>query len=961
MKKSLFSALLITILTLTSCGGGKKPSESSIPASEESTPISEESIPVEESEEESLLPSEEESIPVEESSEEVPVSEEESVPAASEEESLLPSEEESVPVTSEPTSEVAPASEESTEPAHPFDVDLGPAPTYEEDSIQIHYFRKDGKYTGWDLWLWERNGNGAGFNFNGQDNWGVIASYPLSTWPDPVTNDLGFLVRKGGDSWSSKDLGGNDMFIEFRNFEKDAKGVYHIYLISGSANIYIDTEGHMKGAISTAIFTKANKITLRGNIKFLSYSIMADGVQIYEEHDLNNGKGSLYKYVTLPSDSIAEFGKTYTVRMVFENGDIGEAVIDKSTLYNDKDFCAPYNYEGDDLGATIEDGHTTFKVWSPASSDIKVRIYDSGTPGEDEHEEFTMTKGEKGVFSYTSDADLSGKYYTYVVTNAANNGREIVDPYAKSAGVNGIRGMIVDFSQTNPDGWNLINVLPYDRKNTVVYETHVSDVTSSDTWTGTEDYRKLFKGMAESGTTYTADGETVPTGFDHIASLGVNAVQIIPLFDQANDEENMTFNWGYNPLNYNVVEGGYSTDPYDGYVRIREFKELVQAYNARGMNIIMDVVYNHVNGANGSNFDVLMPGYYFRYNSTGALSNGSGCGNETASDHYMMKKFMIDSVCFWAKEYKLGGFRFDLMGLHDMETMNELTAAAKEINPDIVIYGEPWTGGDTPLSAAQQAKQSNASKFVGYGQFNDQGRDALIKGGLNSSTSLGWATQKGAEPYSTDLKKIGDALKGITSGATTDPNKTTNYVTCHDNYTLYDRAIATGQFTEADEEELAKLNVLANSVVFCSQGTSFMLAGEEFLRTKGGDSNSYRSSYEVNELDYELATKHSDMINDYRYLISMKVHADQFALEEDDIKEKVEVETSNDYIKLTISEGGEPSIIVFFKNAYGEAVNVEIPANFNLYWSTLHHSAEVTFDGGYQLGNYDTAIFYAGE
>ena len=836
---------------------------------------------------------------------------------------------------------------------HPFDVELGEAPTYDEDSIQIHYYREDGKYTGWDLWLWEKGLDGAAYAFNGQDTWGVIASYPLSTWQDPVKNTLGFIVRKGGDAWSAKDLGGNDLFADLNDFEKDNKGVYHLYLISGTdPNIYTDADGTMKGVIQACYFQNMTTLYWHANMKVASYEIKEDGNVIYSNPKANAD----YDYLKI--DFTPSFVKNYSMHAKFVNDEEMEIAVNKNVLYNDPAFSTDYNYEGDDLGAVVKDGKTTFKVWSPISTSIKVNVYDEGKETANEiSRSFDMTLGEKGVFEKTVNEDLSGKYYTYTVTNSSFQNKEIVDPYAKSAGTNGVRGMIVDFSETNPEGWDALQPLEYDRKELVIYETHVADVTSSSTWTGTEANRKLFKGMYEKGTTYTKDGVTVKTGFDHIAELGVNAVQIIPLFDQANNEEQMNFNWGYNPLNYNVVEGGYSSDPSDGYVRIKEFKELVKAYHDEGIGIVMDVVYNHVAGASGSNFDVLMPGYYYRYNDDGSFSNGSGCGNETASDHYMMRKFMIDSCKFWAKEYKLLGFRFDLMGLHDIETMNQLTAAVKEINPYITIFGEPWTGGTTPLAAGKQAKQSNANQFQGYGQFNDQMRDALIKGGLNGKTALGWATQKGAAPRAADLKSIANGLKGITTGATNDPNKTTNYVTCHDNYTLYDRAIATNKFTANDDEELVKLNVLANSIVMTSQGTSFMLAGEEFLRTKGGNSNSYNASYKVNELDYALKIKHLDMIENYKKLIALKTNNEEFAYDEAGVNANVTVETSDNYIRLNIS--GEQSFVILYKNAYGEPVNLpEIGEGFTPYWSTINKDDFAGFDAStYKLGNYETLIF----
>lgn len=747
-------------------------------------------------------------------------------------------------------------------------------PQYDEPAVNIHYQRTDNKYDKWNLWLWEGGKDGAQFDFNGKDDWGIVAAYPLSLWDDPLTNQLGFIVRKG--EWEAKDVEA-DRYIDFSLYEKDEKDVYHVYLKTGDSNIYIDTEGNMRGKISMATFATMTNVAVRANIPITSYVLKCDGEVIVSKDRAGN---VVYVNFKLPDGTKVDFTKEYVIELTLNNGDVVTSTISKRDLFSTEEFGDTYNYLGDDLGATYTSSQTTFKVWSPFSSSIILKIYNTGTPAslggnDDPIQTVEMTKSEKGVFAASVTGDLEGKYYTYTVTNSSFQNKEIVDPYAKSCGVNGLRGMIVDFSKTNPEGWESVNYLPYDRKELVIYETHVADVTSSSSWHGTEANRKLFKGMYETGTTHTgANGVTVSTGFDHIKELGVNAVQLIPIFDQANDETNMSFNWGYNPLNYNCLEGGYSSDPYDGYARIREFKELVKAYNQAGISIIMDVVYNHVMAATASNFDVLLPGYYFRYTSGGDLSNGSGCGNETASDHFMMRKFIVESTKFWASEYKLGGFRFDLMGLHDLDTMEEVALANKIINPYSAIFGEPWTGGTSPLDESISAKQINGNKYVGYGAFNDQMRDALIKGGLNAATDLGWIADMEEKVQGSDSNKLLKGIAGTTAAATNiaDPDKTVNYVTCHDNYTLYDRIIATKKYTAEDEELIAKMNVSANAVVFTSQGTSFMLAGEEFLRTKGGDHNSYKSSYKVNELDYELKTKHIDMFENYQQLINFKIN-----------------------------------------------------------------------------------------
>ncbi|MDE6441577.1 MAG: type I pullulanase, partial [Clostridia bacterium] len=418
--------------------------------------------------------------------------------------------------------------------------------------------------------------------------------------------------------------------------------------------------------------------------------------------------------------------------------------------------------------------------------------------------------------------------------------------------------------------------------------------------------------------------------------------------------------WGYNPLNYNVLEGAYSSDATDGYVRIKEFKQVVQAFNGADINIIMDVVYNHVSAATGSNFDVLMPNYYFRYNADGSAANGSGCGNETASDHKMFQKFMIDSVCFWAREYKLGGFRFDLMGLHDIETMNLLAKELKKINPDIVVYGEPWTGGTSALSSDKQAIQKNGNALEGVGQFNDKMRDALIKGGLNDKSATGWITND-EKVNNSDVTAILSGLKGIIdcgSYKIADPNKTVNYVTCHDNYTLYDRIVASGVRPTKDKEILEGMHNLANAVVFTSNGTTFMLAGDEFMRTKGGDDNSYESSYQVNELDYALKIKNIKTFENYKKLIALKTSCAGLHLNEDQIEGNYTAESlaNGSVIQITVKDTkNNRTYKIIHANGTVGSFNTDF-SGYTLYLDTLSSGVQLTSSTA--ISPYQTIIAY---
>lgn len=770
-----------------------------------------------------------------------------------------------------------------------------------EDGFQIHYLRKTGSYKEWGLWLWGSGKDGAEYTFNYQNDKEIIAYYPVSQFSNGETT-IGFIVKElfefAGEGVWNKDAYGDDRFIDFKGLKKDEHNIYHLYLVEGDGKIYTNYARTLAmDAVTRCELESKTKFTVTCNNPMSNIKLYENG-QLYKE--VNFSKSTKTYSIKATEGHEFELTNSYYAEITFKDSkNTIKANVVITKLYNNA-FETEHYYDGE-LGAIVENDKTTFKVWSPVSTKIVLKVYDTGTPGslggnDNTIHSVEMTKNEKGVFETTINQDLSGKYYTYKVFNGYNlEGTEIVDPYAKSAGVNGLRGMIVDFSETNPIDWESQNFETPDRKSMVVYETHVADVSSSDSWNGTQENKYKFKGLIEENTSIEVEeGKTISTGYDHIKDLRVNAIQLIPIFDQANDEINTSFNWGYNPLNYNVVEGSYSSDPYNGYVRIKELKEVVKKFHQNGQALIMDVVYNHVNGLKGSNFDVLMPYYYFRYDAQGGALNGSGCGNTTASNHLMFRKFMIDSAKFWAKEYKIDGFRFDLMGLHDLETMNQLTAAVKEINPKAVIYGEPWDmGTGAGLDASVLAVQSNASKYQGFGQFNDQFRDGLIKGGLAKPTEeVGWAMQKtGANVVSA----IVDGLYGKTKGATDDPEKTVNYVSCHDNYTLHDRAYVYGY---RDAEEIEKMNLVANALTFLSQGTSFMLAGEEMLRSKKlydadgkwtGEvsGNSYTSSYRTNELDWNLLKEHSLLNEIYSYLISLKLYNSSLHLGKEEINDSL--------------------------------------------------------------------------
>ncbi|MDE5867911.1 MAG: type I pullulanase [Anaeroplasmataceae bacterium] len=843
--------------------------------------------------------------------------------------------------------------------------------TEENVGFAIHYDQKsmNGSKYKWNIWLWEKNKDGADVEFNAEDKYGIVARYKWSEFSTTAyQSGVGFIIKEN-KPWSespAKDID-SDRFINFTVLERDKYGYYNVYLKYNDETIYTSASGDVSEMIEDfglAYNKKAGyQIWFKTNKPYSDFEITLEDQIVFD----NNTEDELLektdtRVIISLGHELPDILKNYHLKVTFkESNKSMEMIADNSILYSTTQFNEKYTYNGE-LGAIYSAEQTTFRVWSPVSTEITLRIYDTGTPaslgGNNTFTAYPMKKGSQGTWEYTLAGDCAGKYYTYVVSNSTYTKEEVVDPYAKSTGINGLRGMIVDFSKTNPVGWENISAHSYKPTELTVYETHIADLTSSTTWKGTKENAKLYKGFYEEGTYYTQNGITVKTGFDHIKELGVNAVQILPFFDQANDERSKVFNWGYNPLNYNSLEGIYSSNPYDGYTKIKEFKELVQAYNKAGINIIMDVVYNHVNGLEKSNFDILMPKYYFRYNADGP-SNGSGCGNETASDMPMFRKFMIDSTEFWASEYKLGGFRFDLMGIHDVETMNQLTKNLKDnVNSDIVVYGEPWAGGTTAMpNGSTAAVQASMNKFEGYGCFNDKMRDALIKGGLNAVTSKGWITNT-KKVSSADVKDIEAGLKGLvlSTNSVLEPEKCINYVTCHDNYTLNDRINAAGI---TDTDTVKKMAMLSNSMVFTSQGVSFMLAGEEFLRTKMGNSNSYNSSYKVNELDYSLKVKNLQFFRNYQKLIELKQNSNLFGKTGAECKELViNKNTDGSLIYYDVIDHGNN---VCYRIAHSNGVASDSKTvdfnGFTLYLDTLNQT-NLVLNSTTNLSDYQTIIAY---
>ncbi len=540
-------------------------------------------------------------------------------------------------------------------------------------------------------------------------------------------------------------------------------------------------------------------------------------------------------------------------------------------------------YDGNDLGVTYSPERTKFRVWAPSADAITVRIYDQGNEG-NLLETYQMEKDVKGTWLLELDGDWKNRYYTYQATIGDKLMLEVPDPYAKAVGVNGDRGMIVDLASTNPEGWEDVQRPPLESfADIVIWEIHLRDFSIHPS-SGMKN-RGKYLAFTETGTT-SPEGEK--TGIDHLVELGITHVHLLPVYDYATVDETRLdepqFNWGYDPKNYNAPEGSYATDPYDGNVRISEFKQMVQSLHNNGIRVIMDVVYNHMYDASAYAFENLVPGYYFRKNADGSFSDGSGCGNETASERTMMRKFMVESLLYWAQEYRIDGFRFDLMGLHDIETMNLIRETLHAYDPTIFLYGEGWTAGDTPLPEEQRSTKANAAQLNGVAVFSDDIRDA-IRGPWWEAKAPGFmAGKEGQEESikfgviaSVDHPQINFEEVNYSDAPYADnPLQVITYVTCHDNPCLWDKILDT--CIDCNRDNKMDLQKFANAIVLTSQGVPFLHAGEEIVRTKYGEHNSYNLPDSINQLVWHNKYSYRDVFDYYRDLITLRKNHPAFRM-----------------------------------------------------------------------------------
>lgn len=545
--------------------------------------------------------------------------------------------------------------------------------------------------------------------------------------------------------------------------------------------------------------------------------------------------------------------------------------------FNHIDFSTYPSYGGEDLGVFWTPEKTSVKIWAPTAKMVEFRLYKDGKTGEAFHKTQLQSSGD-GTWATILMGDYEGKFYTLRIDDGEWL-EETPDIYARCVGVNGLRGMIFNPAKTNPEGWETDKISELKHfTDAVIYETHVRDFSISES-SGIH-HKGKFLGFTEADT-LSPDG--LSTGLSHLKELGITHVHLLPVNDFFTvDEEKPLekYNWGYDPLHYNALEGSYATNPYDGTMRIREFKKLVQALHNAGIGVVLDVVYNHTYFAKESVFNQTVPGYFYRQKSDGSFANASGCGNELATERTMVRKYIIDSLKYWAEEFHIDGFRFDLMGIYDLETMK---AIRKEL-PGLLLYGEGWAADQSPMPEEQRAVKRNIHHLAGIAAFNDDFRDAL-KGNHSNKKTKGFvsgldlreeAVKFGVVAAVHHPKIVYDYVETSKQPWASQPEQCINYASCHDNYTLWDKLKFSN--SRASDEEMRKMMKLAGALLLTSQGIPFLHSGMEFCRTKGGNSNSYKSPDTVNQIDWSRKKEYHDVFEYYQKLIQLRKNHPAFRM-----------------------------------------------------------------------------------
>ena len=809
-------------------------------------------------------------------------------------------------------------------------------------TIKVHYYRADGDYSNWEVHMWngvDSLSSTRKFTEEDENGWKVATYYAdaCDTW-------VGFIIKK--PDWT-KDPDG-DRKIDLTNV---TGGTVHVYAVSGSALEDFDTnkdEATLGNKIIAATYDKLiDRLTVTTSMPL---DVAPETVFGLEGPD---GKMTITRIIQIGDcEYILEYeGKIDPQAAYTAYFNDLPCAVQIPEGYSTEAFEAEYTYTGSDLGATWSAGSTTFRVWAPTASAVSVNLYTTGSDAESGAAalgSYAMTQDVNGTWIVTVSGDLNGVYYTYSVTHRGET-VEACDPYARTTGVNGDRAMVIDLDSTDPAGWENDTYVTVDNyTDAVIWELHVRDF-SIDESSGMTNKGK-YLAFTELGT--TVPGTDISTGIDYMKELGINYVHLLPVYDiNSVDETTGGYNWGYDPKNYNVPEGSYSTNPYDGAVRVNEFKQMVQSLHNAGIGVVMDVVYNHVADAGKFCFNQIVPEYFSRVMDDGSYLSNSGCGNDTASERSMVSKYIVDSVLYWAEEYHIDGFRWDLVGLIDVDTINAVMAAVHGVNPNIIFYGEGWEmcswtskeGYKDKMTIQPNDHLVNTKAGV-FAFFNDTIRN-VIHGGVFVATDKGFVSGNVSEStYNTVVDSyMGNSTWGSNGGSVDTPVQTVNYASCHDNYTLFDNLTLdamdmTGKTATEVAEQAAAMNKLAAAYYITAQGVPFIHAGEEMLRSKpdaqqesGFNHNSYAAGDVINSIKWNtLADELVDNTHDYyQGLIAFRAAHDAMRMttEAEILSAMSAVDAgSNDVIVLLNKGGnGEQAEILSIFNADAAEQTVTLP------------------------------------
>ncbi len=864
-----------------------------------------------------------------------------------------------------------------------------------ELTVTVHYHRNKGDYQGWNMWTWEDDRSGTARQFTSNDDYGKIATFTAKN--DAGIENAKFIVRysTSTNEWESKDCD-QDRTIPNNIIKLDkndpTKGTAEIWLLQGDPTVYVNaTMPQFTAHIMSADITGLKKLAVKvsGDVSSLKKS----DVTLLDKSEKSQKEIEIVSVEKKGSDITIETKNELDIKHLYElnikgltkSVDLSASSKTGASVIRTDEFDKKYAYNGDDLGAAYSASSTTFKLWAPTATEVKLITYKSTAEKAEKDKETAMKAEDHGVWSAKLDGDQAGTAYAYEVHFADGTVNVSADPYAKAAVVNGERSVVL----ADKDAGNAGKRMPKfaHPSDATIAEMDVRDFSINPNSGISDAHRGKYLGVVEAGTK-TTDKHNV-SGFDYLKSLGVTHVQIMPMYDfgSVNETGDLGYgkpgaqNWGYDPQNYNVPEGSYSTDPANPTTRVKEAKQMIAGLHKAGLRVIMDVVYNHVYNAQNHSFNKTVPGYYFRYKD-GALNGNSGCGNDTASERQMMRKYIVDSVKYWATHYNLDGFRFDLMGLIDLKTMQEVRAELNKIDPSIIVLGEGWDM-NTMLPKSDSTIQPNGSKIPGVAFFNDSFRDAM-KGSVFDAKGTGFVNgntskdtkallehnllgcQFGTGGKTADGKNTIKCWNGNAEMHFADAGQVVQYVEAHDNLSLYDKLKVSAP---NDTEDVRMKRVkLANSMVLLSRGMPFIQLGQEFLRTKNGNGNSYNAGDKDNALDWNRATEKSDSVNYFRGLLKLRKSIKSlrdFDYATINKNMKMIAGTPDGVIAYTLKDGDKQYVVVF--NANNAETQVKIPAGkyvalvANGEVNSKPKAVTVAANGKYKVAALSTAVLLDAE